>query len=73
MLTTRIGLTVSAIHKQSTIANLAQQYIEKLRSLIIHCQSPNAGGYTPSDFADFGWSQWNQTDLDTILTAIGEA
>lgn len=63
----------SAIHKQSTIAKLAQQYIQSLRSLIVHCQSPNVGGYTPSDFADFGWSQWNQTDLDTILTAIGEA
>lgn len=62
-----------AIHKESTIAKLAQDYIQSLRSLISHCQSHDSGGYTPSDFADFEWSQWNQTDLDTILTAIGEA
>jgi len=62
-----------AIHQQTTIATLAQRYIEALRSLISHCQSPEAGGYTPSDFSDFAWSQWSQTDLDTILTTIGEA
>jgi len=62
----------TAMHKPSTIAKLAQDYIQALRSLITHCQSPNTGGYTPSDFADFEWSQWNQTDLDTILTAIGD-
>ena len=60
------------IHQQATIETLAQRFIEALRSLIAHCQSSEAGGYTPSDFAEFQSSQWNQTDLDDIIAAIGE-
>ncbi|MBW4497711.1 MAG: amino acid adenylation domain-containing protein [Oscillatoria princeps RMCB-10] len=37
-------------HQRATIEELAREYIEALRSLIAHCQSPDAGGYTPSDF-----------------------
>jgi amino acid adenylation domain-containing protein/non-ribosomal peptide synthase protein (TIGR01720 family) len=39
------------LHHCSTIESLAQDYVEALRAIIIHCQSPQAGGYTPSDFA----------------------
>ncbi|NBD17978.1 MAG: amino acid adenylation domain-containing protein [Cyanobacteria bacterium] len=39
-----------AIHKQTTIENLAQGFIETLRSLIQHCQSLDSLIYTPSDF-----------------------
>lgn len=60
------------IYRRATIERLAESYLDKLRSLISHCQSPEAGGYTPSDFSEFQWSQWNQADLDEILTAIGE-
>jgi amino acid adenylation domain-containing protein/non-ribosomal peptide synthase protein (TIGR01720 family) len=59
-------------HRQTTIEVLAQNFIETLRSLIEHCQSPDAGGFTPSDFADFQQSQWEQTDLDAITAAIGD-
>lgn len=38
------------IHRRATIERLAQRYIETLRTLIVHCLSPEAGGYTPSDF-----------------------
>jgi amino acid adenylation domain-containing protein/non-ribosomal peptide synthase protein (TIGR01720 family) len=38
------------IHKRSTIESLAHQYLEALQNLIQHCLSPEAGGYTPSDF-----------------------
>ncbi|MEL6326072.1 MAG: condensation domain-containing protein [Cyanobacteria bacterium J06626_23] len=39
-----------ALHRQETIEHLAQCYLTALRSLIQHCLSPTAGGYTPSDF-----------------------
>jgi hypothetical protein len=39
-----------ALHQHQTIEQLAQELISALRSLIAHCQSSNAGGYTPSDF-----------------------
>src|SRR6185295_11857792 len=38
------------IHQRETIEKLANEYIEQLRLLIAHCQSLEAGGYTPSDF-----------------------
>jgi hypothetical protein len=34
-----------------TIEKLASSYIGSLESLIAHCVSEEAGGYTPSDFA----------------------
>jgi non-ribosomal peptide synthase protein (TIGR01720 family) len=37
-------------HQQQTIERLAQSFVTALRSLIDHCQSPEAGGYTASDF-----------------------
>jgi hypothetical protein len=37
--------------------------------LIAHCLSPEAGGYTPSDFPDIDLSQ---DELDKLLTKIGE-
>ncbi|MGB3208778.1 MAG: hypothetical protein WBB28_27625, partial [Crinalium sp.] len=60
------------IYRRATVERLAESYLDKLRSLISHCQSPLSGGYTASDFSEFQWSQWSQTDLDEILTAIGE-
>lgn len=38
------------LHLQSTIEGLARNFSEALRALIVHCQSPAAGGFTPSDF-----------------------
>ncbi|MCC5666144.1 amino acid adenylation domain-containing protein [Nostoc sp. CHAB 5784] len=60
------------LHSQSTVETFAQSFIEALRSLITHCQSSDAGGFTPSDFAEFQQSQWEQTDLDAITAAIGD-
>jgi non-ribosomal peptide synthase protein (TIGR01720 family) len=55
------------IHKQATVEQLAEDFLQKLRSLIIHCQSPNVGGFTPSDFplAEIG-----QTELDTAFAMV---
>ncbi len=59
------------LHRQSTIETLAQSFIEELRVLITHCQSSDAGSFTPSDFAEFQQSQWEQSDLDAITSVIG--
>ncbi|MEG4330816.1 amino acid adenylation domain-containing protein [Microcoleus sp. AT9_A2] len=61
-----------SIHRRESIENLATGFIESLRSLIQYCQSPDAGGCTPSDFAEFKWSQWNQDDLDNITAILAE-
>jgi amino acid adenylation domain-containing protein/non-ribosomal peptide synthase protein (TIGR01720 family) len=55
------------IHQRSTVEQLAQGFVEALRSLIAHCQSPEAGGYTPSDFQK---AKVNQKDLDHLFAQI---
>ncbi len=57
------------LHKKSTIEKIAQDFIASLRELIAHCQSPDAGGYTASDFADFGW---DENKLSKILEKINK-
>ncbi|MBW4617798.1 MAG: amino acid adenylation domain-containing protein [Cyanosarcina radialis HA8281-LM2] len=58
------------LQRHETIENLAQSFIEKLRSLIAHCQSPDAGGYTPSDFP---LVRFTQAQLDTTFKNIEDA
>ena len=48
-------------YQQTTIAQIADRYLHTLRQLIEHCQSAEAGGYTPSDFPD---AEMSQDDLD---------
>jgi amino acid adenylation domain-containing protein/non-ribosomal peptide synthase protein (TIGR01720 family) len=57
----------SNLHRQQTIEALAADYIHQLQQLIIHCQSPQAGGYTPSDFPDV---ELSQEELDELLTEL---
>ncbi|WP_226890104.1 condensation domain-containing protein, partial [Nostoc sp. MG11] len=40
----------SNVHAQATVENLAQSYIQAIRSIIEHCQLEDNRGYTPSDF-----------------------
>jgi len=58
------------IYRHDTIEGLAQGFIEALRTLIVHCQSPETGGYTPSDFPQMRLSQG---ELDELMTALGES
>ncbi|MEH2243329.1 amino acid adenylation domain-containing protein [Nostoc sp.] len=53
-----------AVHHQGTIEKLAQMFTRELRSLIAYCQSPAAGGYTPSDFP---LAKLEQSTLDKLL------
>jgi non-ribosomal peptide synthase protein (TIGR01720 family) len=55
-----------ARHHRATIDALADRYVEALRALIEHCLSPEAGGYTPSDFQEQGLSQ-NVIDMLAAL------
>ncbi|MFH0344255.1 MAG: amino acid adenylation domain-containing protein, partial [Chromatiales bacterium] len=45
------------LHRRATIAKLSQGFKRALRALIAHCRSPEAGGYTPSDFPLAGLDQ----------------
>jgi len=55
------------VHRRSTIERLAQEFVKRLRAIIAHCQSPEAGGYTPSDFPDV---ELTQEKLDKALAEI---
>jgi len=55
------------VHRQSTIKVLAQSFINALKELIVHCQSPEAGGFTPSDFPEV---DLNQQELDDLLVEL---
>ncbi|MEQ8755468.1 MAG: amino acid adenylation domain-containing protein [Coleofasciculus sp. G1-WW12-02] len=55
------------IHQRITIEQLAQGFVEALQALIAHCQSAEAGGYTPSDFQKANVSQ---KDLNRLLGQI---
>jgi amino acid adenylation domain-containing protein/non-ribosomal peptide synthase protein (TIGR01720 family) len=57
------------VHRRETIERLAQAYQEALRAIIAHCQSPDAGGYTPSDFPKMKFSQEELDDLMAELSA----
>ncbi|BAS60155.1 amino acid adenylation domain protein (plasmid) [Leptolyngbya boryana NIES-2135] len=59
----------SAIHHPATIAQLAEGFIEALRSIIARCHSPEAGSYTPSDFEA---AKISQKDFDKLLAKLSQ-
>ena len=66
----RLNWTYSQnIHHPTTIERFAKSFIEALRLLIAHCQSKEAGGYTPSDFPE---AELSQTELDKLLAKISQ-
>ncbi len=58
----------TARYRRATIEELACKYMSALQSLIQHCLSPEAGGFTPSDFPLAGL---DQSQLDTVLGRFG--
>ncbi len=52
---------------RATMERLAASYRQHLSELIAHCCSPEAGGYTPTDFPDV---DIDQQALDTILQSM---
>ena len=57
----------AALHRRDTVEALARGYVRALSEIVEHCLSPGAGGYSASDFEEFGWSR---EDLDDILSKI---
>src|SRR5205823_12584008 len=53
------------MHHRDTIECLAEYYLEALRALIAHCQSPEAGSYTPSDFEQLANALQEQGEMDS--------
>ncbi|HVR99263.1 MAG TPA: amino acid adenylation domain-containing protein [Thermoanaerobaculia bacterium] len=52
---------------RATVERLAGLFLEELRGLIVHCLSPQAGGYTPSDFPlAAGLAGLDQARLDAL-------
>ena len=52
------------IHRQATIEARAQEFLQALRDLLVHCLEPGAGGLTPSDFP---LACLDQATLDRLL------
>ncbi|ETX02891.1 MAG: hypothetical protein ETSY1_01945 [Candidatus Entotheonella factor] len=52
------------LYQRATMERLAQDFIAALQALIAHCQLPEAGGYTPSDFPLIALEQ---PQLDRLL------
>ncbi len=57
----------SNVHQQSTIENIALEFVETLRELIIHCLSPENGGCTPTDFP---LVKFDQLELDQVFARL---
>ena len=58
------------VHRQATVEGLAQGFLQVLQGLIAHCQSPEAGGFTPSDFPG---ARLSQDNLDKFVNKIKQA
>jgi hypothetical protein len=64
----RVAWTFSEqVYRRDAIQALADRFLQSLRSLIRHCQSAEAGGFSPSDFPAAGLSQ---EDLDDLLAEL---
>ena len=56
-----------SVHRRATVERLAAALLKEVRALIAHCLSPEASGYTPSDFPDIGLGQ---NELDDLLAQL---
>jgi non-ribosomal peptide synthase protein (TIGR01720 family) len=56
------------LHSRTTVERLVEATAIALRELIEHCRAPEAGGFTPSDFAA---ARVDQKQLDRFLARIG--
>jgi non-ribosomal peptide synthase protein (TIGR01720 family) len=58
-----------AIHRRETIERIAGDCVKELRDIITHCQSPQAGGFTPSDFP---LAELDQSTLERVMAAMSK-
>ena len=57
------------LHRRGTIESLGRTIADAVQELIAHCLTPEAGGYTPSDFPEANASQY---DLDRLFASLGQ-
>jgi non-ribosomal peptide synthase protein (TIGR01720 family) len=57
------------LHRRATISAVAGWFLEELRELVRHCLSPDAGGYTPSDFP---LARLDQDAIDRLFADSGQ-
>lgn len=55
------------VFASTTITHLADMFLQSLRTLIAHCQSHEAGGYSPSDFSLL---PFEQKQLDVLIDRV---
>ncbi|MEW6736614.1 MAG: condensation domain-containing protein, partial [Acidobacteriota bacterium] len=55
------------VHNDLSMEQVANSVINQLGQIITHCLSPDAGGYTPSDFP---LAQLNQQELDKFISNL---
>jgi amino acid adenylation domain-containing protein/non-ribosomal peptide synthase protein (TIGR01720 family) len=66
----RFAVTFSKnLYDRQTVERLAAELTQVLRALIEHCLSPEAGGFTPSDFPA---ANLDQAQLDALLSRLGK-
>jgi hypothetical protein len=58
-----------AAYEVAALEAIERGFVGALRDLIAHCRSPQAGGFTPSDFAQ---AKVKQKDLDKLLSTLGK-
>ncbi|HSN96685.1 MAG TPA: condensation domain-containing protein, partial [Candidatus Nanopelagicales bacterium] len=58
------------LHDDATIERLAADLLAAIRRLVLHCLSPDAGAWTPSDFP---FVKLAQKDLRALQGRLGEA
>ncbi len=58
------------VHRRETVKELSHSFVQVLRSLITHCQFPEAGGYTPSDFSA---AKIDQENLSKLLAQAAQS
>src|SRR5262249_39700125 len=57
----------TGMHRRTTIEALAERFLPDLQALIAHCLTPEARGYTPSDFP---LADLDQRTLDQLALLI---
>jgi non-ribosomal peptide synthase protein (TIGR01720 family) len=55
-----------AVHSEAEIVRFAEEFVNALKEIIAHCQLPDAGGRTPSDFP---LATIDQSALDVVLAS----
>ncbi|MDT5270273.1 MAG: hypothetical protein QOH49_2459, partial [Acidobacteriota bacterium] len=60
------------LYRPETVERLAENYLESLREIIAHCLSPEAGGYTASDFPLARLNEEKLGKLSALLSGLSD-